>query len=90
MLRRVVVTGVGVISPIGNNVKEFWNNLLAGENGIVKIDRFDVSQFSSQIAGLVKNFKPEDRIDPKELKRLDLVSQYALYAAHEAIEDSNL
>ncbi len=90
MLRRVVVTGVGVVSPIGNNVKEFWNNLLAGENGIVKIDRFDVSQFSSQIAGLVNNFKPEDRIDAKELKRLDLVSQYALYAAHEAIEDSNL
>jgi len=89
-MRRVVITGLGVVTPVGNDVGTFWENLLKGENGIVTIDRFDVSQFSSQIAGLVKNFNPESRLDPKELKRVDLVTQYALYAASEAIEDSGI
>lgn len=90
MIRRVVVTGLGVLTPVGNSVSESWQNLLPGENGIVKIDRFDVSQYPTQIAGLVKNFNPESIIDPKESKRMDLVTQYAIYAAQEAVEDANL
>ncbi len=88
--RRVVVTGVGVITPVGKDVKTFWDSLLKGSNGIRKIDRFDVSQFSTQIAGLIDDFHPEERIEPKEIKRMDPVTQYALYATHEAFLDAGL
>jgi 3-oxoacyl-[acyl-carrier-protein] synthase II len=90
MRRRVVVTGMGVISPVGKSVKEFWEALLSAKNGIKLIDRFDVSQFPTKIAGLIDDFHPEERIDPKELKRMDLVTQYALYATYEAILDAGL
>uniref|UniRef100_A0A7C2K255 3-oxoacyl-[acyl-carrier-protein] synthase 2 n=1 Tax=candidate division WOR-3 bacterium TaxID=2052148 RepID=A0A7C2K255_UNCW3 len=90
MKRRVVVTGMGVVSPIGKNVKDFWEALLSSKNGIKVIDRFDVSQFPTRIAGLIEDFRPEERIDPKEIKRMDLVTQYALYAAHEAVSDAGL
>jgi 3-oxoacyl-[acyl-carrier-protein] synthase II len=90
MRRRVVVTGMGVVSPVGKSVKEFWEALLSAKNGIKLIDRFDVSQFPTKIAGLIDDFNPEERIDPKELKRMDLVTQYALYAAYEAILDAGL
>jgi 3-oxoacyl-[acyl-carrier-protein] synthase II len=90
MRRRVVVTGMGVVSPVGKSVKEFWEALLSAKNGIKLIDRFDVSQFPTKIAGLIDDFHPEERIDPKELKRMDLVTQYALYATYEAILDAGL
>lgn len=90
MKRRVVVTGMGVITPIGKDLKEFWNSLLSCSNGVSKIDRFDVSQYSTQIAGLIVGFDPGKRLDLKEIKRMDLVTQYALYAAHEAVEDAGL
>jgi 3-oxoacyl-[acyl-carrier-protein] synthase II len=90
MKRRVVVTGMGVVSPVGKSVKEFWEALLSAKNGIKLIDRFDVSQFPTKIAGLIDDFHPEERIDPKELKRMDLVTQYALYATYEAILDAGL
>lgn len=89
-MRRVVITGLGTVNPIGDNAKEFFENALKGTNGITKIDRFDTEGFGSKIGGLVKNFKPEKRLEVKELKRKDLYSLYALYATAEAIEDSGL
>lgn len=90
MKRKVVVTGLGVISPIGHDVREFWENALKGENGVRRIDRFDPTPFYSQIAGLIVNFDPLRKLDKKEIKRADLFSQYALYAAEEAIQDSGI
>ena len=87
---RIVVTGLGALTPIGNSVVEFWQGLLEGRNGINRITRFDPSEFYSQIAGELKNFDPLDRLDRKEIKRLDRYARYALYAAVEAIEDSEL
>ncbi len=87
---RVVVTGLGALTPIGKNVAEFWQGLLKGKNGIVRISRFDPSEFGSQIAGEIKDFDPLERLERKEVKRLDPFAQYALYAAVEAVEDSGL
>ncbi len=87
---RVVVTGLGALTPIGKNVAEFWQGLLEGRNGIVRISRFDPSEFGSQIAGEIHDFDPLDRLERKEVKRLDPFAQYALYAAVEAVEDSGL
>ena len=87
---RVVVTGLGALTPIGKNVTEFWQGLLEGKNGIVRISRFDPSEFGSQIAGEIQDFDPLDRLERKEVKRLDPFAQYALYAAVEAVEDSGL
>lgn len=89
-MRRVVITGLGTINPIGQSVSEFFENALKGKNGIRKIDRFDTEGFSSKIGGLIKDFKPEKRLENKELRRKDLFSLYALYATQEAIEDSNI
>jgi 3-oxoacyl-[acyl-carrier-protein] synthase II len=89
--RRVVVTGIGVISPIGLSVKAYWNSLLEGESGIGKITRFDVSQYPTQIAGEIKGFNPQEfDIDSKKEKRIDLFGQYAVAAAKEAFETSGL
>ncbi len=88
--RRVVVTGLGALTPIGKNVAELWQGLLEGKNGISRITKFDPAGFGSQIAGEVKDFNPLDRLDRKEVKRLDPFAQYALYAAVEAVEDSGL
>ena len=90
MKRKVVVTGLGLISPIGHDVPEFWANALKGKNGVRKIDRFDPTPFYSQIAGLIIDFDPLKRLEKKEIKRTDLFSQYALYAAEEAIQDSGI
>ncbi len=89
-MRRVVITGLGTVNPIGQSVPEFFENALKGVNGITKIDRFDTEGFGSKIGGLVRDFKPEKRFDQRELKRKDLFSLYALYATVEAIEDSGL
>lgn len=88
--KRVVVTGVGLVSPLGMGVEENWTNLLAGESGISRITKFDASQYSSQIAGQVKGFDPLDFIDKKELRKMDPFIQYAVAAADLAVQDSGL
>ncbi|MBI4726813.1 beta-ketoacyl-ACP synthase II [candidate division TA06 bacterium] len=90
MKRRVVITGLGVISPVGNNQDEFWKSLTEGRGGIGTITRFDVSKYSARIAGEVKNFDPVQFIDRKELRRMDRYTHYAMAAAKMAIEDSGL
>ena len=89
-MRRVVVTGVGVVSPLGTGNQKNWDALVAGKSGIDMITRFDASDFPVRIAGEVKDFNPEDFIEKKEIKKMDLFIQYALAAAHFAMEDSGL
>jgi 3-oxoacyl-[acyl-carrier-protein] synthase II len=88
--RRVVVTGLGIISPVGNTIAEAWDNLIAGRTGIARITRFDPSQFASHMAGEVKNFEVEQFINPKEARRMDLFIQYGMAAGIQAIRDSGL
>ncbi len=90
MKRRVVITGVGVITPVGNSVPEMWQALLDGKNGIGKITLFDVSQYDTKIAGEIKNFDPTEVLEKKEVKRTPRFIQYALKTAKEAIEMSQL
>ena len=86
--RRVVVTGLGLITPVGIGVSETWKNIIAGKSGITAISKFDTSNFSSQIAGEVKNFDPLQYINAKEARRMDTFIQYGLAAGIEAIKDS--
>ncbi len=88
--RRVVVTGVGAITPIGLNVPEFWNGLISGKNGAAPITYFDASKFDTQFAAEVKNFKPDEYFDKKSVRRLDRFSQFAIAASVQAIADSNI
>lgn len=88
--RRVVVTGVGAITPIGNDVKTFWNNLIAGKSGVGLITQFDTTNFDCKIAGEVKDFDFSQYGDKKEAKRMDRVTQFAVAAAKMAVEDSKL
>jgi len=89
-MRRVVVTGIGVVSPLGTGNAKNWEALVAGTSGIAPITRFDASELPVRIAGEVKDFVAEDFIDKKEIKKMDLFIQYALGAAHYAMEDSGL
>lgn len=88
--RRVVVTGLGAISPIGNDISAYWDGLTTGKNGITRITRFDASEFTTQIAGEVKDFDISQYIDPKEARRMDEFTQYGLVAAQQAIIDSGI
>lgn len=88
--RRVVVTGLGIVCPVGNSVKEAWSNILAGKSGITRITRFDATPFASQIAGEVKNFDVSSVLSPKEARRVDTFIHYGIAAAVEAIRDSGL
>jgi 3-oxoacyl-[acyl-carrier-protein] synthase II len=88
--RRVVVTGLGLVSPLGTGVEKNWQAVLEGRSGIRKITRFATDGFASRIAGEVPDFKAEDFIDAKEIKKMDLFIQYALGAAAMAVEDSGL
>jgi 3-oxoacyl-[acyl-carrier-protein] synthase II len=88
--RRVVVTGLGTVCPVGNSVKEAWSNILAGQSGITRITRFDASPFASQIAGEVKNFDVGTVLSPKEARRVDVFIHYGIAAAVEAIKDAGL
>ena len=88
--RRVVVTGLGIVSPVGNGVPEAWKNILAGQSGITRITRFDASAFSSQIAGEVKGFDPAKVLSAKEARRFDTFIHYGLAASIEALKDSGL
>jgi 3-oxoacyl-[acyl-carrier-protein] synthase II len=88
--RKVVVTGLGIISPVGNRVPEAWKNILAGLSGITRITRFDPSTLSSQIAGEVKGFDPAQHLNAKEARRFDTFIHYGLAAAIESIKDAGL
>lgn len=90
MKKRVVITGLGIISPIGIGKSEFWDSLLNGKSGISQISRFDTEGYSTSIAGEVKNFEPEKYIDKKEAKKMDRFTQFAVAASKLAIEDSDI
>lgn len=90
MQRRVVVTGMGLVTPLGIGVEETWSSLVAGKSGISRITKFDASEMSTRIAGEIKNFKPQDFISPKEIRRMDDFIVYAVAASRMAIEGSNL
>ncbi len=89
-MRRVVVTGIGVLTPIGNNIKEYKESLFNGVSGADFITYFDISEFKTKFACELKNFNPEDYLDRKVWRKLDPFSQYALVAAEEAMQDSGL
>ena len=89
-MRRVVVTGLGAITPVGNNVNEFWDGIVNGKCGIDQITLFDTENFKVKLAGEVKNFNVEDHFDRREAKRLDRFSHFALVAARELMKDSKL
>ena len=89
--RRVVVTGMGVVTPLGNDLDTFWQNLITSQCGIDKISAFDTSAFATQIAGEVKNFDPTPAFpSPKEIRRTDRYSQFGIYAGWSALKDSGL
>lgn len=89
-LKRVVVTGLGALTPIGNTATQYWENLIKGTSGAAPITRFDASKFKTRFACEVKNFKDEDFFDRKEARKLDPYAKYALVVADEAIKDSGL
>ncbi|MBP1934352.1 beta-ketoacyl-ACP synthase II [Ammoniphilus resinae] len=89
-MERVVITGMGVVSPLGNDVGTFWDNLVAGRSGISSIDTIHVENHKTKIAGIVKDFNADELLGRKEAKRLDKFCQFALVAAEQAWEDSNL
>lgn len=88
--RRVVVTGLGALTPIGNNIQEYWNGLINGKSGAGIITHFDASKFKTQFACEVKNFDPTAFIDRKEVRKMDKFTQYAIVASDEAIADAQL
>ncbi|MDR2863565.1 MAG: beta-ketoacyl-ACP synthase II [Puniceicoccales bacterium] len=87
---RIVITGIGVVSPVGNDTNTFWNNLVAGTSGITGITRFDTTDITSKVGGEIKDFDPTLYMDPREAKRNDRFVQFALAAAKQAFEDANL
>ena len=90
MKRRVVVTGLGAVTPIGNTVEEFWAGIRAGKVGIGEITRFDTTDYKVKVAAEVKDFVAKERMDFKAARRMEPFSQYAVAAALEAYEDSGL
>ena len=88
--RRVVVTGLGCISPVGNTVESSWTALIAGQSGIGAITKFDASAFSCKIAGEVKGFNVEDYMSSKEARTMDTFIHYGIAAAMQAVKDSGL
>ncbi len=90
MERRVVITGMGLVTPVGNNINEFWESIKNGKHGIGEITHFDTSDSKVKIAAEIKNFEPEKVLDKKEIRRLEPFSIYALYAAQEAVDNSGL
>ena len=87
---RVVITGVGAITPLGLSVDETWQNLLAGKSGIDHFSRFDASEMKTTFGGEVKNFVPEDYLDRKEARRMDPYIQFAMVASAEAVRDAGI
>ena len=89
-MRRVVVTGMGAITPVGNDIDTMWANMLAGVNGVEKITSFDTSDLKVHLAGTVQNFDPEKYTEKRELRTLDIYCQYAIAAAQQAVDDSGI
>ncbi|GAB3829267.1 beta-ketoacyl-ACP synthase II [Pontibacter rugosus] len=89
-LKRVVVTGLGALTPIGNTVSEYWNGLINGVSGAAPITRFDASKFKTQFACEIKGYDPGNYFDRKEARKMDLFTQFALVVADEAVKDANL
>jgi 3-oxoacyl-[acyl-carrier-protein] synthase II len=89
-MRRVVVTGVGALTPIGNNVDDFWQNLVNGVSGSALITKFDISKFKTKFACELKNFDPNNFIERKEIRKYDLFTQYALVAVEEAVKNARI
>jgi 3-oxoacyl-[acyl-carrier-protein] synthase II len=89
-LKRVVITGLGAVTPIGNNIKDFWNNLINGVSGSDMITHFNTEKFKTKFACEVKNFNPEDYYDRKEARRLDMFTIFAMVATDEAVRDSGM
>ncbi|MGG7439539.1 beta-ketoacyl-ACP synthase II [Chryseobacterium arthrosphaerae] len=89
-MKRVVITGLGAVTPLGNNVEDFWQNSIKGTSGAVLITHFDTEKFKVHFACEVKNFDPKVYLNHNEIKRSDLFTQYAMYASAEAIQDSGL
>ena len=88
--RRVVITGIGALTPIGNNTQDYWENLIKGVSGAAPITHFNAENFKTQFACEVKNFNPTDFLDRKEARKLDVFSQYALVVANEAVQQSKI
>ena len=89
-MKRVVVTGMGAVTPIGNSVEEFWDNIKKNTVGIGEITKFDVSDYKCKLAAEVKNFDPKQYMDPKAARRMEPFCQYAIAATGEAIKDAGL
>ncbi|RJP66985.1 MAG: beta-ketoacyl-[acyl-carrier-protein] synthase II [Candidatus Abyssobacteria bacterium SURF_17] len=90
MLRRVVITGAGVISPVGNTLEKFWDSLKVGRSGVKRLTHFDTSEYSSKVAGTVEDFKPDEYFSSKEIKRSDRFAQFALAASKMALVHSGI
>src|SRR5690349_24662209 len=88
--KRVVVTGLGALTPLGNSVAEFWNNLIEGKSGAAPITKFDTTKFKTKFACEVKNFDPLNYFEKSEVRKIDPFAQYALASTDEAIKDSGL
>lgn len=90
MKRRVVITGLGVISSLGFDIDTFWNSIKNGKNGIKVVEKFDISNFPTKVAAEIVNFDPTNYIDKKEARRMDRFTHFALAATKLALEDSKL
>ena len=90
MERRVAITGLGALTPIGNSTEDFWDGIKAGKCGIDQITKFDITNFKVKLAGELKGYNPEDYFERRQAKRLDKFSQYAMVASREAWKDSGL
>ena len=88
--RRIVVTGIGAITPIGLDIPQFWEGLISGRNGVTPIEYFDASRFDTQFAAQASGFNPEESFDKKSVKRLDKFSQFAIASSVQAISDSEI
>src|SRR6056297_1670146 len=88
--RRVVVTGIGALTPVGNTAPEFWNGLVSGKSGVRTIEHFDTTDYPTKFAGQIENYDSSNYFERKEARRLDNVSQYGLITADEAIKDSGI
>jgi 3-oxoacyl-[acyl-carrier-protein] synthase II len=89
-LKRVVVTGLGALTPIGNSIQEYWDGLINGKSGAAPITYYDTEKHKTKFACEVKNFNVEDFIDKKEVRRMDKFAQYAIVASDEAIKDAGI
>ena len=89
-LKRVVVTGLGALTPIGNTLQEYWDGLVNGKSGAAPITYYDTEKHKTKFACEIKNFNVEDFIDKKEVRRMDKFAQYAIVASDEAIKDAGI